>query len=322
MKTILFKGSRKAYRKVFRPNFPRWAWCTDEERVEANNIISSLILSDKPCLIGRVGTTEGAVIMNYLSVKSREGILKKVIKYITDDIRLPWWDFPLLADNLCTFSGFFPNGNLQLLEKFAALYIECISIIDVCGRFEYYEKFLPYNQNCKMVQLEALYPFFVNEPWMKHLEGKKVLVIHPFVDTIRMQYENRRLLFEKEDYLPQFELKLLKAVQSLGGESNQFETWFDALDFMKSQIMQIDFDICIVGAGAYGLPLASFVKSLGKKAIHMGGGTQLLFGIKGKRWEQDYENPCYRNMFNDYWTYPSTNEKPAVADKVEGGCYW
>ena len=30
-----------------------------------------------------------------------------------------------------------------------------------------------------------LYPFFVERPWTRILTGKKVLVVHPFVDTIR-----------------------------------------------------------------------------------------------------------------------------------------
>ena len=55
---------------------------------------------------------------------------------------------------------------------------------------------------------------------------------------------------------------------------------------MQKEIDKIDFDIAILGCGAYGYPLASYIKSIGKKAIHIGGATQLIFGIKGKRWEK------------------------------------
>ena len=34
---------------------------------------------------------------------------------------------------------------------------------------------------------------------------------------------------------------------------------------MKADIKEIDFDIAIIGAGAYGMFLAQYVKSLGKK---------------------------------------------------------
>lgn len=42
---------------------------------------------------------------------------------------------------------------------------------------------------------------------------------------------------------------------------------------MEDKIKQIDFDVCIIGCGAYGLPLAAFVKRMGKQAIHLAGGT-------------------------------------------------
>ena len=51
------------------------------------------------------------------------------------------------------------------------------------------------------------------------LRGKKVLVIHPFAETIQHQYEQKRtLLFKNPDVLPEFQLETIKAVQSLGGQ--------------------------------------------------------------------------------------------------------
>ena len=109
----------------------------------------------------------------------------------------------------------------------------------------------------------------------------------------------------------------MKPVQSIGDNkiAYNYESWFDALKDMKKQIKTIDFDIALIGAGAYGLFLADYCKSLGKKAVHMGGDTQLLFGIKGKRWD-DY------GIYNEYWVRPSEEDKPLGAEKVEGGCYW
>ena len=49
---------------------------------------------------------------------------------------------------------------------------------------------------------------------------------------------------------------------------------------MKKQIESVEFDIAIIGCGAYGMPLSLFVKDLGKKAIHLGGNVQYLFGIR------------------------------------------
>ena len=53
----------------------------------------------------------------------------------------------------------------------------------------------------------------------------------------------------------------------------------------------------------------------------MGGYTQLLFGILGKRWETHFpEIFKYANL--EYWTRPQDKEKPKGFEKVEGGCYW
>ena len=53
-------------------------------------------------------------------------------------------------------------------------------------------------------------------------------------------------------------------------------------------------------------------------AVYVGGGLQLLFGIKGKRWDTDE----YPHMYNEHWVYASTADKPAGFKMVEGGAYW
>lgn len=52
-----------------------------------------------------------------------------------------------------------------------------------------------------------------------------------------------------------------------------------------------DYDVAIVGAGAYSLPLAAHARDAGHAAIQMSGATQLLFGIKGKRWDDHLSFP-------------------------------
>ena len=88
---------------------------------------------------------------------------------------------------------------------------------------------------------------------------------------------------------------------------------------MENKIKDIEFDISIIGCGAYSFPLASFIKTLGKKSIVLGGATQILFGIKGKRWDN---NAKINRFYNDYWVRPMSNEIPKDANKVENGCYW
>jgi len=78
-------------------------------------------------------------------------------------------------------------------------------------------------------------------------------------------------------------------------------------------------DVAIVGAGAWSLLLVTYAKSLGAWGIHLGGPTQLLFGIKGRRWESSEDVSRY---FNEAWVRPSANETPRTVRQVENGCYW
>jgi hypothetical protein len=145
------------------------------------------------------------------------------------------------------------------------------------------------------------------------------LVVHPFAESIRRQYARRERLFADPSVLPDFQLKTLQAVQSIGGQSRGFADWFEALDWMEQQMAAEDFDVAIIGAGAYGLPLAAHAKRLGRKAVHLGGATQILFGIRGRRWD---EHPFISQLYNPFWVRPLPEETPPNYTDVESGCYW
>ena len=189
-----------------------------------------------------------------------------------------------------------------------------------------------YISKAQIVHLRLLEPFWTKQiPWTKALDGKKILVVHPFSELILKQYtEKRTLLFNNPNILPLFNLQVIQAVQSLGGENNGFHDWFEALQWMKNEIDKVDYDICLIGCGAYGFPLAAHVKKKGKKAVHLGGALQLLFGIRGKRWEnpnygvKEWGIPygSYSTLINPYWASPGELGKPKNANQVEGACYW
>ena len=169
---------------------------------------------------------------------------------------------------------------------------------------------------------QSYYYFMHKNPWSTALAGKRVLVIHPFADTIREQYKKREKLFEDSDILPEFELQTLKAVQTIvGTKDERFETWFEALKWMYDEALKIPFDIAILGCGAYGQPLACMLKRAGKQAIHIGGATQIMFGIRGRRWELN--SPFISSLCNENWVRPSAAETPLNKEKNEfGGAYW
>lgn len=224
-------------------------------------------------------------------------------------------------------SGFFPPERWGG-EKFLALMKACMPEVDFLGtqfvRCEAYFINKYFSKDCLMVRMKSLEPFCNPEnPWTQALAHRKVLVIHPFAETIASQYQKYEHLFPDVAFLPRFDLITYQAVQTLGGKGDtDFRDWFEALDFMTNNIRQLDFDIAIVGCGAYGFPLAARIKGMGKQAIHLGGATQALFGIKCKRFDEAPDYGYIRRWYSENWVYPSAEETPAAGKFVEGGCYW
>lgn len=314
---IILKGLRKVYRELNQKgeNAGRnWRMFSNKEY--ANKLISELLQKDEPCMIARFGSTEMLCLVNYVGVKQKNKNWGDYIKGKTPE----WWWEERAINQLKDWSGFFP-ANIEKVEQFCELMIKNMEHLDLLGSWLLEERiFNDKLRSVKKVVLEDIEPFFAANPWTHALAGKKVLVVHPFTETIEAQYKKRDLLFDN-NLLSDFELKTVKAVQSIAGEKTTHKDWFAALKWMESEIDKVDYDIAIVGCGAYGFPLAAHIKRSGKKAIHLAGVTQLLFGIKGKRWEQFIVWP-YTNLFNEHWVYPGEKEKPKNATIVEGACYW
>lgn len=291
-----------------------------EKNGETNNLISEMIKGGNPFMIGRLGSVETRFFVNHNLQKKINSDLSGILKTLKGSINITWKEEKRFINELCINAGFFPNDN-SLTNKFVDIYNESIANIDLLGvwnEMEYQLKNIPETSFlCKIRELE---PWFYDEPWSYHLKGKKVLVIHPFEETIKHQFAQKDKLYKNPKILPNFELKTIKAVQTIAGQKSDFYTWYDALDFMKDQIAKTDFDIAIIGCGAYGFPLASFVKDLGKQAIHLGGVTQLMFGIKGKRWEEWTHYTDLRKNNGQNWVF--TQSVPKDFEKIEGGCYW
>lgn len=285
---------------------------------EANDYVSDRIHNaENGLMISKWGTIElGAICaLQYkeLHIKNRDVFSGKVS---FDKKEKVFW--------LCKNAGFFPN-DISAAKKFAYLALQDAKEIDILGSYIYQEKYVQeYIKNAKKVNLDGYYaPFLWKNPWTKELKGKKILVVHPFVETIKSQYQKREKLFENPDVLPEFaKLTVIKAVQSAAGNASEtgFENWFQALEYMKAQMDQADYEIAIIGCGAYGMSLAAHAKRRGKIAIHLAGWTQMLFGIYGKRWLED--QPQYSKFINENWVRPRESERPKNAETVEGGCYW
>ena len=283
---------------------------------EASALIYETLCKDKPCMITRFGSVELGCVVNYLQLAKKN--YKSIFQYMKgESVCFEWAEKVRFEMN--NNAGFFPPTD-DNLERFSRLMLECIPNIDILGSWRLDEILVKEKMpNAKIVDLPDLEPYYHSNPWSRILKGKTVLVIHPFAETIKSQYLKRDKLFLNKEVLPEFKLETIQAVQSIANNDCGYKNWFEALEAMKLQISQKEYDVAIIGCGAYGFPLASFVKDQGKKAVHLGGAVQILFGIKCRRWD---ENPYQSSFYNEYWVRASKEETPKNAELVENACYW
>lgn len=314
---LILKGlRRKLFAQIAPSNMAPISYENNKE--ECQREIMEALNSDRPFMVARFGSVEMNAIANYIGVRDNP---HSVWRYLIGDITEWWWQMTSI-NQLQSNAGFFPITESNVV-RFCELMIKDARQIDILGSWLPLESTISGDlQRAKKFWLGNIEPCYTDcfnkMNWTYALKGKRVLVVHPFTETIKKQYAIKDKLFLNPDFLPEFELLTVKAIQSIGGNCS-FSSWFDALDWMKGEMDRLDYDICIIGCGAYGLPLAAHAKRTGHKAIHLGGATQLLFGIRGRRWDNREK---YKPLFNKYWVRPDTNETPPTANAVEGGCYW
>lgn len=227
----------------------------------------------------------------------------------------------VLRNKLCDMAGVYGN----CIDEFCTEYIKSIQSCDIQiywnldSIITHQNKiFKKYCSHSTFVENRSIEPFYFKIPWSLDLKNKKVLIISPFSESIKEQYKNKDdIWFNK--ILPDFDLITYKSIQSIG-DKGPHQNWVQSLNFMKEEISNLDFDIALLGCGAYGMPLASYIKNnLKKSSIYIGGSIQILFGIKGKRWDNNSE---IVSMYNEYWKRPKKEETPDNFAVVEGGTYW
>lgn len=265
----------------------------------SDNILCDKIMSNQPFMAVRYGAVELSCINNgeKINLKLKKSF-KNSVKY-----------------SMKNNAGFFPCED-RYLNQYNELMDMVMKDTDILGISGIHMEDYFYKKQCKnatTIQYFAFEP--INKKWLNALNNKKVLIVTPFKDDVLKQLENKKYLNDLKNINATF--VVLEAIQSIGNNKTSFHNWFDALEYMKEEISKLDFDIALIGAGAYGTPLCQFVKSLGKQAIQTGGATPLLFGIVGNRWlSRDY----VKNQINEHWIRPSV--KPDGYENVEKGCYW
>jgi hypothetical protein len=142
------------------------------------------------------------------------------------------------------------------------------------------------------------------------LQGRKVLVVSPFAESIVANFPNRHSFFKRGYAYPEFALSLVTSPITYAGlppEMYPHDNWFSTVEQLRQEISGIDFDIALLSCGSYAMPLGVHIERvLRRKAIYIGGILQLYFGVMGRR----YENAWFVDQINmDSFIYPLERER-------------
>jgi hypothetical protein len=300
-----------------------WRWwrqlprTDDSERLSlaSEAKISGLLLPPNPCAIGKIGTTE---LMG--------------LEYLYRHLQLPWppaasWRRP--AQRLHDCSGLFPvRKDIYLL--WAEEYRQALGQMDLLAQWQPQNTYLSAVEDRVLAQLAPqafrahrnyVHPLHPPAQWLGDLTPLRWLVIHPFAKTIRAQLPNLAAFGvfperSRPDLGPRGrDTRILACPQFAYMAPPEHPDWVSALEALKQAMEKEDFDIALIGAGAWSLPLAAHAKKLGRKGFHLGGVLQLLFGIRGGRFDG-------LGLYNDNWIRPLPEERPKNFQSMENGAYW
>lgn len=300
--------------------------------------IKQALETKQPLVIGKIGTNELLLIYCY---------------HLITQGRMPGGGYPQNVLHEIEYgAGLYPVDKTTI-ENFIKIYLESLGSIDVFASWN--DRFLDFEHalyssyisiskpNTKrlgggIVELTALESFYTSREhwWQTLFAGRCVLVISPFVESIKKQltagkrgkvWRGRWEGFWPDD----IEFKYIKFEHpwSLLSKEEQAKPalamskcFVDKLKRFEKEIDAAgDFDIALVGAGCYSLPLCAYIKNNKRRiAFHLGGGLQMMFGVYGTRW--DISSGVFKEYVNEEWIRPSGNEIPSGYKMQEGGAYF
>jgi hypothetical protein len=255
-----------------------------------------------------------------------------MLEHSARHLRLPWprtasWYRP--TQRLHNTGGLFPVTK-QIFDRFVSEYPDSVRSLDLVAQWQLggtYEAALEaavLDRLCPQAVRVGYYFLRIlnpHAPWLNDLAKLRWLVIHPFEKTIRAQLPHLAKLgvyseSARGDLARRArDTEILACPQLPYMVPPRHRNWFEALDDLKSRMEKIKFDIALVGAGAWSLPLVAHAKAMGKKGMHLGGSLQLMFGIKGGRFDNN-------RIYNSRWTRPLPADVPDNHQLMENGAYW
>jgi len=261
-----------------------------------------------PWMAGKVGTTE-----------------LLALEFSDRWIQPPWpktasWERAM--GRLFIDSGVFPKSRRQFGE-FLEIYRQAVRELDCVCAWQadpflraYEEAFL----QCHCPGAVRVGLDFVSTEILGLISGHHWLVVSPFAETMQRQATRLPEVHRERPWASRLRgvetrCEFLRCPTFSYLEPSPFASWTEGLARLTEQALDRDFEVALIGAGAWSLPLAARLKQAGRIAIHLGGETQLVFGIKGQRWEK-------YAIYNEHWVRPLPQETPPGFLKKENGCYW
>ncbi len=273
--------------------------------------IQKALDDNEGCLIGRNGTIELDLMMT--DAHSRDGR-------------------PFLLEK---HAGIFPMNRDGTLGRWRAAAIAATKAADVlaAGWYEPLRKreteFLVKEYvHARLIGLRDLEPYYVPyyQQWTRLLEGHKVAVLTSFAQSAAEQIVKAEEIWGSHGVLPRTcDWAFLQTghppclAQGLNEWPAGIWSWEDAVEFCVARVIRSGARFCLIGCGGIGMIVAHRLKERGIICIVLGGAIQVLFGIKGRRWEK---HDVISKFWNDAWVWPKLTETPRGASQIEGGCYW
>lgn len=288
----------------------------DHDAQDVNHLVASAIRAGDAFSYVRPGGTESEGLYSFLRYRFLRGKVASARPYSR-----------FFRESVTPFSGVSYRGQSDL-DYFCYRYAEAVMSSDLMG----YGSFAPgalgiarlrAEIGLSVTPFEAMEPVRAlvrhNQPWTLSLVGRKVLIVHPFAKTIEAQFQRKDRISGVKDVLPDLELSVMRAPISLKSGSSEFEAWPARFRRLVTATLEKDFDVALIGAGGYGAPLAHAIKSSGKPAIHTAGATQLIFGIRGQRWDTDAD---MLKVMDSSWVRPFPEDLSPEIRMIDGhGAY-
>jgi hypothetical protein len=166
-----------------------------------------------------------------------------------------------------------------------------------------------------------IFHYIHSNPWTRSLSGKRILIISPFVETMKKQVPHLNKIYNI-DLFPQCTFVFIQPPQKQGKETSldfheELRLFYLELDKEKD-----NYDIALVSSGGNGNIICNYIfEQHNKSAIYVGGVLQMYFGILGNRWIIE-RNEIMHLYYNEYWVRPDNMERPLGYETIENSCYW